>query len=163
MVTVYIGLVLSFMILVVPLYCVLPQTKPEVEFPKYLKSTNIQLIGRYDTVVAKSLQIWCYSVEVTFYRNNITADVHKTFLKWCEERNTDPDNILYNAIENAHTAFLETVEKARERETDPAFNVALDFELTMFGNSLRYNDYVDMNTILQTIKNMMEVSDGEEC
>ena len=131
------------------------------QFAKNLKNFNFQLLGKYDTFVYHSLRIWCYYLEVQFYRKGITEDVYQLLLDWNKTCNVDPGGILNDAIERSHTLFLDTVDVARREKIEPEFGVPVDFDVTNYGNSLKCNDYVDMNTIINYVNDIMVVHNGQ--
>lgn len=164
MVTVYIGL--SFIPLVLlSIYLSKNVTTVDTcydsDFARNLRNYNFQLIGEYNSFVYHSLRLWCYSLEVSFYRINIQEDLHQLLLDWNAVCNVDPNGTLNDAIEWSHTAFLEELDIARELKREPHFGVSVDFDYTQFGNSLKNNDYVDMNTIIGYIDDIMEVHNGQ--
>lgn len=131
------------------------------DFARNLCDYNFQLIGTYDFHTFHSLRVWCYSLEVKFYRDNITEDIHQTLVDWNTKCNVDPNSTLNDAIESAHTMFLQAIDIARENKRQPAFGVPVDFDYKQYGRTLHWNDYVDMNTIIGYVNDIVEVHDGQ--
>ena len=116
-------------------------------------------IGQYNDKSRNSLRYWCLGVEALLYRKKLNFDIHEYFISWNKEFNLDPEQISLNAIEDAHTLFLQALDDARENKTEPKFKVSPEFDFHDYGHSLSNNDYVDMSEAVNYIESIISTTE----
>ena len=132
-------------------------------FAKCLKDIDFQRLGIYDFHVFHSLRLWCYGVIVTFHRNGSNLNLRKYLLGWNNEHNIDERGLLNDAIESAYTMYLQDLDTARELQRPARFNVSYEFDYHVLSKSLKHNDYVAMDVIIEQIDKLLEDVNGREC
>lgn len=112
---------------------------------------DLHYVGTYNHTTTISVKYWVLSLEAAVYFANSSCNLIDTLRKWNKEYNYDPDNLILEGIESAHTDFLFILDKSREENTEPKFKISQQYDYHNYPLSFQYNDYINPNQLLQEV------------
>lgn len=128
---------------------------------KDIARRDLSVIGDTGQKVSISLSTWIYSILVICYRLNPELDVMPVIREWASTAISDkikldveePYTRFLNVIREAHEnqidpALKDSPEYSKEDETAPKFKVSPEYDYHVLPKSLKFNDYVDCESLM---------------
>lgn len=136
---------------------------------------DLSMIGDSGYKLRNSLSTWLYSILVICFRQSEKEDVMPVIRKWAE---TGIDKTVEFDVEQPYTKFLNVIREAHENEIDselktspeyskedesvPKFNVSPEYDYHALPKTLKFNDYVDCESLIAKIDETMRRSCNEQ-
>ena len=124
-----------------------------------IASRNLYYVGEYSNKTTVSLKYWITSIEVAVYHKNPEINLIDTLRSWNKNYNYDPKDFIITGIEEAHTCFLEALDKAREEKVQPNFKIDGSYDFHVLPLSFYYNDYFKPQELLSIVDKII----GGDC
>lgn len=112
-------------------------------------------LGAYDNKLHNSLRDWVYHCYCYFYKLNKDYDIYPIFKDWASTC-IDEESLIYNAIEDGRSKFLEDLDTARQENKPVRFNYSNEFDFHQYSKLLKNNDRVEMDLIVSKLEIYLE-------
>ena len=126
---------------------------------KEIATRNLLYVGEYSNKTTVSLKYWITAIEAAVYYVKPEVNLIDTLRSWNKNNNYDPESFISNGIEEAHSCFLEILDKAREDKVQPNFKIDSEYNYHVLPLSFCYNDYFKPTLLLETVDKII----GGDC
>lgn len=114
---------------------------------------DLSLVGSYDDKLCNSLEHYLMYILVLKIGQTFCYD---DLFEWNAKCNYDPDGLIYDTIGNTIAAFEAIGDEAERLDTEPKYDVDLEYDYTLLPKTLRYNDYCDITGLWPMIEKLKE-------
>ena len=122
-----------------------------------IANKDLYYLGTYSFRTKVSIKHWVYAMAIAAYKAGKSDNIFDTFILWNDEYNFDPVGFISEGIDWAKTDFLDTLQKAKDNNESPRFPVASGYDYHDYPLSFNYNDYVDCESLISMIDEILEV------
>lgn len=116
-------------------------------------------LGRMDGRTMESMYRLAYGIFATAYQKGCYEKAVDAVLAWSHEQN-DVTGCIHLGCEQALMRATQIIEKVLEFPDDFKFSCNPEFDYHQLPTTLANNDYVDCDSLIKTIDELLEVNDG---
>lgn len=156
----YIGLTIVLLLIYSFLFAKIITKKKECERQATgivsIAKMQTQLLGSYDHKLSVSVFNWLYGIASVLYEHDPGIDSILIYFTWNEEFNEDPDNLIYDAIQEVKTRMCRDADIAREKKGKIVFGVSPEFNYRNVSKTIKYSDYLNEEALMCKVSELLE-------
>lgn len=119
---------------------------------------DLSMVGNTSWSCVVSLEQWLFSILAINYRQHDKSDVMHIIREWAP---MGISSELQFDVEAPYSRFLKIIDDAREKEQTPVFNVSSEYDYHNLSKTLKYNDFVDCESLLVKIDAFTGVTNND--
>ena len=124
---------------------------------KLIANKDLKYLGKYNFRTRVSTKYWIYAIAVSAYKIGKYESIFDTFIGWNAKYNFDPFGFISEGIDCAKTEFTDAIQKAKDNNESVKFGLSSDYDYHNYPLSFRYNDYIDCNSLIEIVDEILEV------